>query len=154
MQLLFGLGEHAPCNGYCRVRRRPACIESEVNDELDQFVLRDAVLQGPLQVEGQLIRAVERDERRDGDQAPVARRQAGALPDVAKLHLVGVFAERVGVASLTTVDAPAHERDDRKPPESAPSSSPTAVASLPHGCYLQPAPDAWRPGLYRPPRRT
>lgn len=53
--------EHAPCDCHGRIRRRPACIEGKLRDQLDQFIPADAVVERSLQVKGGLVGAVERD---------------------------------------------------------------------------------------------
>src|SRR4051794_6640817 len=85
----IGVGEDAVEDADGGAGGRPAGIESEMGDQLDQLVAGDAVVERPLQVEGQLVDSVERDEARNGDQAAVARREAGPLPDVSEQHLVG-----------------------------------------------------------------
>ena len=44
----------------------------------------------------QLAGAVERDEARHRDEAPVARREAGPLPDLAEQDLVGILGQGRG----------------------------------------------------------
>jgi hypothetical protein len=60
-----------------------------MGDELDDLVLGDAVLEGALEMAAQLLAAIERDQRRDGDQAAVALLEVGPLPDIAEQHLLG-----------------------------------------------------------------
>src|SRR3954471_14883793 len=79
-----GFGENAVEDADGGAGGGPARIESEMGDELDQLVAGDAVVERPLQVKGQLVDPVERDEARNGDQAAVAGREAGPLPDVAE----------------------------------------------------------------------
>src|ERR1017187_1489672 len=76
------------------IRGRPARVEGQMRDDLDQLIPADAVFESLLQVKGQLVRPVERDEACDGNQAPVARRQARPLPYLAEQHLVGNIRER------------------------------------------------------------
>src|SRR5205807_8697346 len=78
--------EDAACDRQRRIRGGPARVESEMRDELDDLVLRDAVFERALQVERQLIRAVAGDERRHGDETAITRREAGAPPHVAEEH--------------------------------------------------------------------
>jgi hypothetical protein len=59
-------------------------------DRLDELVTRVAVLQCEFQVKGQLTHPVEGDQSRYGNEAAIALRQAGPLPDVAKKDLHGV----------------------------------------------------------------
>ena len=77
-----------------RARRRPAGVEGEVGDGLDDLVAGDAILERLLQVERQLVGPIERDQACDRDQAAVARRQAGALPDIAEQNLSVISRER------------------------------------------------------------
>ena len=69
-----------------------------MRDGLGQLVGAEAVVHGALQVKRELADAVQRDQRRDGDQAAVARGQTGALPDVSKQHVLRVARESRGVA--------------------------------------------------------
>src|SRR3954465_764262 len=79
-----------------RHRVRPAGIEGEVGDELDEFLLGHAVLDGAGEVEAHLLGLARGNERRAGDQAPVAFRELRALPDVAEQHLLGDLDELRG----------------------------------------------------------
>src|ERR1700744_2851912 len=79
-----------------RHRRRPARVEGNMGDGCDDLVAREAVVQGPLQVERHLVDAVERDEARDRHQATVARRQGRIFPNVAEQYFVGEFSEMRG----------------------------------------------------------
>src|SRR5436190_2243245 len=76
-------------------RRRPACIEGEMRDDLADLLLGDAVVEGAVEVTGQLPLAAKRDQRRDDDQAAVALLQAGTLPNLAEQHLFAVI-DQVG----------------------------------------------------------
>src|SRR4051812_45249562 len=67
-----------------------------MRDELRELVLRHAVLHGELEVVRQLVRAVLRNERRHGDEAPVTLREAFALPDLAEEHPSRDVVERWG----------------------------------------------------------
>jgi hypothetical protein len=60
-------------------RLGPAGVEREVRDRLDEFVLGGAAVLGVLQVEVELFGVPAGDERGDGDQAAVARRELRAL---------------------------------------------------------------------------
>jgi hypothetical protein len=68
---------------------RPASVEGQVGEGFDEFVLGEAVGKGQAQVATQLVRPVGCGQDGDGDQAAVAGRQAGALPDVPKQNFVG-----------------------------------------------------------------
>src|ERR1700675_3792649 len=50
----------------------PAGVEGQVGHEFDEFVLGDAVVEGELEVEGELLGAVESDQGGDGDEAAIA----------------------------------------------------------------------------------
>src|SRR6202030_1801959 len=76
-------------------RRRPAGIKGEVRDDLADFLLGDAVVEGTVEMAGQLPLAAERDQRRDDDQAAVALLQSRPLPDFAEQHLLAVI-DQVG----------------------------------------------------------
>src|SRR5690242_15763515 len=73
----------------CGHGHRPAAVEGEVGDQLDELFVCDAVVPRVVQVERQLFGAVECDERRHGGDAALARSETGACPDVAEQHLVG-----------------------------------------------------------------
>src|SRR3954454_8532505 len=88
--------KHAPRDRQRCVCGRPSRVESEVRDDFDQLVFRDAVVERPFQMERQLVRAIAGDERCDGDETPIARAETGAFPDVAEQHFVGVAGERRG----------------------------------------------------------
>ena len=64
----FGF-EQVLCDDDRSHRRWPACVEGEVCDGLDQFVLGETIVDRPTKVTGELLGAVERDESGDGDQA-------------------------------------------------------------------------------------
>src|SRR5205814_5868511 len=67
----------------------------EMRDDLADLLLGDAVVEGAVEMAGQLPLAAERDQRRDDDQAAVALLQAGTLPDLAEQHLLAVI-DQVG----------------------------------------------------------
>ena len=56
---------------------RPAGVEGQVGEGLDEFVLGEAVGQGPAQVTGELVGPVRCGQDGDGDQAAVARERPG-----------------------------------------------------------------------------
>src|SRR3954468_7953789 len=66
---------------------RPAGVEGQVGDGLDQLFLGGAVVLGELQVEGELLGVAAGEQCGDGDQAAVARRQLRSLPRVAEEHV-------------------------------------------------------------------
>src|SRR5262249_60784269 len=66
----------------------PAGVEGEVGDDLADLLARDAVVQRAFEMPRQLVGAVHGDERRDGDEAPVALGESRPLPDVAEEHLL------------------------------------------------------------------
>ena len=53
-----------------------------MRDQLDQLIPADAVVERPLQMKGELVGAVERDQGCDRDQAAIALGQAGTFPDI------------------------------------------------------------------------
>jgi hypothetical protein len=83
-----GVRECFPQDWNSRVRARPAGIEGEVRHELDQLLAGYAVVERALDVAGQLVRAVECNEARDGDQAAVTFGQRRGVPSVAEQRLV------------------------------------------------------------------
>jgi hypothetical protein len=64
------------------------CIEGQVDDQLPDLALGDAVADGAFEVAMELPLATECHECRHGDQAAVALRQAGAFPDLAIYDLL------------------------------------------------------------------
>ena len=60
-----------------------------MGDDFDDLVLGHAIAEGALEMAAQLLGAVERDERGDGDEAAVALGEARALPDIAEEDLFG-----------------------------------------------------------------
>src|SRR4051794_23920605 len=66
---------------------RPAGVEREVGDRLDQLLLGRAVVLRVLQVEGQLLGVAAGEQRGDGDQAAVPRGELRAFPDLAEEHV-------------------------------------------------------------------
>src|SRR3954464_9031470 len=68
---------------------RPAGVEGQVGDRLDQLLLGDAVVLCVLQVERELLGVAAGGQRGDGDEAAVARRQLRALPRVAEECVIG-----------------------------------------------------------------
>src|SRR6266704_3439497 len=89
LSLLFSFVENALRDRKRGIRSRPARVEGQMRDNLDQLIATDAVFQSLLEVKGQLIGPVESDEARDRNQAAIARRQARPLPHLAEEHLVG-----------------------------------------------------------------
>src|SRR5436305_9783989 len=71
-----------------------------MGDELDQLLLRHTILDGAREVKVHLLGLAEGDERRAGDEAPVALRQLRALPDVAEEHL-SVSSTSLGAVSAS-----------------------------------------------------
>src|SRR4051812_41060395 len=70
-------------------RTRPAGVERQMGDRLDDLGLGEPVLPTEPQVEGQLLGVAPGDQRRDRDEAAVARGQLAALPHVAEQDVVG-----------------------------------------------------------------
>lgn len=62
-----------------------------MGDDFHQLGLRDAIVQRPLHMEGQLLIAVQRDECGNRDQAAFTRWKARSLPDVIEQHLISQF---------------------------------------------------------------
>jgi hypothetical protein len=69
-----------------------------MSDDLADLLLGDAIVEGAVDVSGQLLVPVERGEHGDRDQAAVALGKAGAFPDVAEEPVVGGLAELGEVA--------------------------------------------------------
>src|SRR5882724_11484552 len=81
--------EYFLCNQGGGHRRGPACVESQMSDQLAELVLADAVAEGAFEVTAQLPLAPQCHEGCHGDQAAIALRQARAFPDLAVNHLLG-----------------------------------------------------------------
>src|SRR5579883_251675 len=94
LALLSSFFENFPCDRQRCARGRPARIEGEVGNRFDNLVARHAVLQRLLQVERQLVRAVQRNQACDGDEASVAGFQARSLPDIPEQDIVRVLRQR------------------------------------------------------------
>src|SRR4051794_25669014 len=60
----------------------PACVEGDLRNHLSGLFLREAVVQGPVQVACELGHLPIRHQRGDGHEAAVAWRQVGAQPHV------------------------------------------------------------------------
>src|SRR5689334_1113434 len=69
---LVGVGKHLTRDGQRGAGGRPAGIESEMSNDLDNLLALHAILQRLLKVEGQFILSVQRDQRRDRDEAAIA----------------------------------------------------------------------------------
>ena len=67
-----------------------------MGDGLDELFLGNTVLARQGEVRAKLVRAIERDEGRDRDQATIPLRKLGALPDVAVKDAVGQIGELLG----------------------------------------------------------
>ena len=64
-----------------------------MGDGLDELLSCHAVLDGAPEVECELLGIAASSENRDGDQAAVAGREFGSVPDVLEEHVVGEFRE-------------------------------------------------------------
>src|SRR5438067_9696832 len=64
-----------------------------MGDELDDLLALHAVVERAPQMPAELVGLRERHERRHGDEAAVALRQPGPLPDIAEHDLVGELAQ-------------------------------------------------------------
>src|SRR3954470_2760556 len=73
---------------------RPAGVEGQVGDRLDELFLRGAVLLGQAQVEDQLLGVPAGGQGGDRDQAALLRRQLRARPRLAEEHVVGEVHQR------------------------------------------------------------
>jgi hypothetical protein len=74
-------------------RGAPAGIEREVRDDLGNLARLDAVIERELDLLREARGVLARDQRGDRDQAAVARREVGALPQVAGEALAGIAVE-------------------------------------------------------------
>jgi hypothetical protein len=63
---------------------RPAGVEGQLGQRFGRLLLGQAVVHRAVEVVGDLGHLAGRDQRADGDQAAVARRQAGTQPEVAE----------------------------------------------------------------------
>ena len=70
---------------------RPAGIEGELRDRLDELDLGHAVLPRQCEMGAKLVGTVQRDQGADGDEAAIALGETRPLPDVAEQHVVGEF---------------------------------------------------------------
>jgi hypothetical protein len=75
-------------------RVRPAGVEGEMGDDLRYFAGLDTVVERKVEIIRHLDRLVAGDQGRERDDATVARREAGALPYVAKKPILGVGRQR------------------------------------------------------------
>src|SRR3954451_3323080 len=91
--LSLRFGKHPLDDGERGAGSRPARIECEVRNDLDDFVARDAVLERLPGVEGELVAAIERDECRNCDEAAIPWAEPGPLPHVVEQHAVTDFCE-------------------------------------------------------------
>src|SRR4051794_11208070 len=91
--LWLRFGEHPPDDRERGAGSRPARIECEVRNDLDDFVARDAVLECLPGVEGELVAAIEGDECRDCDEAAIPWAKPRSLPHVIEQHAVTDFSE-------------------------------------------------------------
>src|SRR5947207_1469027 len=86
--LLFGAFlEDVLRRGNRRQGVRPAGIEGQMRDDLGDLARLHTVIERKLELMRQLDRLVARDQRRQGDDAAVARRQSGAPPQVGERAL-------------------------------------------------------------------
>ena len=72
---------------------RPAGIVSKVTDGLESFGLRQAVIQRPGEMTGELPELTYRDQRADRYKAPVARAQIRSQPEITKQNICCVLNE-------------------------------------------------------------
>ncbi|MNP33629.1 hypothetical protein D3C76_1268790 [compost metagenome] len=74
--LLFQFAQ--ACHG--RGRRWPTGIKRQMGDRLGELFNAHAIAFGQLQMKRHLLHAVERHQRRHGDQTALARREPRSLP--------------------------------------------------------------------------
>jgi hypothetical protein len=55
-----------------------------VRDQLDQFIPADALAERSIQMKGEIVGVVERDQGCDCDQAAIALGEAGTFPDISE----------------------------------------------------------------------
>jgi len=67
----------------------PARVEREVDDRFLELGLGEAVLLRDAEVGSQLLSIAAGDQRGDGDQAAVPRRELGAFSDITEENVVG-----------------------------------------------------------------
>lgn len=63
-----------------RHRVGPACVESQMGDDFGGLLFGQPIVQGFVQVKGDLLDLANRDQCGDRDKAAIAWRQAGAQP--------------------------------------------------------------------------
>src|SRR3954452_23485404 len=83
-------------HGHRAHRLRPARVERQVGDRLDQLLLGRAVVLRELPVEGELLGVPAGGQRGDRDEAAFLRRQLRALPRLTEEHVVGEVHQRGG----------------------------------------------------------
>ena len=62
-----------------------------MGDQFGYFLPSDAVLKRELQMKWQFVYALAADQCCDRNQASIAKRKIGTLPDIAEQQLVGIF---------------------------------------------------------------
>jgi hypothetical protein len=55
-----------------------------MRDQLDEFILGQAICKRALKMKGQLLGTVQCNQGRDGYEAPIALGKSGAFPNIAK----------------------------------------------------------------------
>src|SRR6266851_1448136 len=78
---------------YCRKNVRPTGVEGQVCEHLRGLRLRQAMIHRPVEVIRDLRDLAGGDERTDGHQAPVSRRQGRTEPQVMEQDVAGVLHE-------------------------------------------------------------
>jgi hypothetical protein len=78
--LLVGFGEHLPHDGERGAGGRPARVEGEMRDRLDDLVAGDAVLQRLPEVERKFVLAIACDQAGDRDENPGDARRRRTTP--------------------------------------------------------------------------
>ena len=81
------LVEYVLRHRHCREHVGPPDIESEMSDRLRDLGLCQAIVHPDIQVTGQLSDLPGRNQRADRDEAAIARRKAGAEPQVTEQNI-------------------------------------------------------------------
>jgi hypothetical protein len=90
----IALGEYVLGDSDRANRVRPTGVERQMRDDLRKLRRLHAVVERKLQVIPQRDRLIAPDQRRDRDDAAIAREKAGALPHLAEQAILRILVER------------------------------------------------------------
>jgi len=115
MGTFTGLFDHLAGDRHGRARDRPTTVEGQVCDGFGDLVAGDSVLDRALQMKGQLVVAIESDQRCNRHKATIARRQVRTFPEVAEKNFFAVVGERGGYVAEDFLRVRGCIRHDRIP---------------------------------------